>query len=62
MKALMRRGEVMQNLGISKHALRALIARGLLKPRHLQLRGKAVFVSAEVEAARQVLASGEWQK
>jgi DNA-binding transcriptional MerR regulator len=61
MKALLRRGEVMHELGISKHRLRALIARGLIRPRRLLARGKMVFISSEIEAVRQALASGQWQ-
>lgn len=59
MKALMRRGEVMEFLGISKHRLRAMIASGWLRPRRWAARGKALYLSTEVVAARDRMARGE---
>lgn len=50
-KALLRRGELSDWLGLAEHEITKLIEEGVLTPRHFRPNSRAFFVRKEVEDA-----------
>jgi hypothetical protein len=48
-KALLRRGEVLSWLGLTKEELANLISEGIVKPRYFREKARAFFVKDELE-------------